>query len=348
MKEPILLAIETSCDDTSVAISQGKIILANVTYNQAIHIKYGGVVPELASRNHEKNIVAVVTEALNISHRTLADIDAIAVTKGPGLIGSLLVGVQFAKALAISLNIPCIGVNHMQAHILAHFIEDDKTITTESTFFKEKIEFPLLCLTVSGGHTQLVLMKDYFDFEIVGETLDDAAGEAFDKTAKLLGLPYPGGPHIDTLAASGEVVHKFPKAQVPDYNYSFSGIKTSVLYFLQAETKANENFIAENLNNIAASIQHTIIEMLLDKLTKAALHYKVENIALAGGVSANKGLRKALNDVATKHEWKTSIPPLPYCTDNAAMVAITGYLKFINNNISAQTLVPLARLKLTD
>jgi N6-L-threonylcarbamoyladenine synthase len=348
LKEPIILAIESSCDDTSAAIARGTDILSNLTAGQAIHEQYGGVVPELASRAHERNIIPVVDAAIKAAGITVNDIDAVAFTRGPGLIGSLLVGSSFAKAFALVRKLPLLEVNHMQAHILAHFITSDPVITREiGGFYEGKPKFPFLCLTVSGGHTQLVVVKDYFDFEIVGETLDDAAGEAFDKTAKLLGLPYPGGPLVDKYAELGNPdKFKFAKARVPDFNYSFSGLKTSVLYFLQAEVKNNPNFVAENLNDLCASIRKTIVAMLIEKLQKAATELNIKHLAISGGVSANKGLRTELNKLAQVNGYQVFIPPIEYCTDNAAMIAITGYFKYIQGIYADQSATPVARYPL--
>ncbi|SER36712.1 tRNA (adenosine(37)-N6)-threonylcarbamoyltransferase complex transferase subunit TsaD [Pedobacter rhizosphaerae] len=330
----VILAIESSCDDTSVAVCNNGKITANVIANQTIHQNYGGVIPELASRVHQQNIVPAVAQALKDANVTKQDIEAVAFTRGPGLLGSLLVGVSFAKSFALALNIPLISVNHMHAHILAHFIDDPKP------------EFPFLCLTVSGGHTQIVLVKDYFDMEIVGETLDDAAGEAFDKTAKILSLPYPGGPLIDKHAQLGNpLAFKFAEPQIPELNFSFSGFKTSILYFIQKQEKANPNFIAENLNDICASVQHSIIQILMNKVKKAAKQYNVKQIAIAGGVSANSGLRNTLNKMADELGWKVYIPAFQYCTDNAGMIAIAGYQKFLKGDFIGQEVSPQARME---
>ncbi len=332
----IILAIESSCDDTSVAISNNGKITSNVIANQTIHQNYGGVIPELASRVHQQNIVPTVHEALKIAGVDKRDIDAVAFTRGPGLLGSLLVGVSFAKSFALALNIPLISVNHMHAHILAHFIPSDKQIPT----------FPFLCLTVSGGHTQIVLVKDYFNMEIVGQTLDDAAGEAFDKTAKLLNLPYPGGPLIDKHAQNGNS-HAFPfaKPQIPDLDFSFSGFKTSILYFLRKQVIENPNFIEQNLDDICASVQSSIVQILMRKLEAAATKFNVKQVAIAGGVSANSGLRQALLANQTKLGWQTYIPPFEYCTDNAAMIAIAGHYKFLAEDFVQQDVSPMARLE---
>jgi len=330
----VILAIESSCDDTSVAVCNNGKITANVIANQTIHQNYGGVIPELASRVHQQNIVPAVAQALKDANVTKQDIEAVAFTRGPGLLGSLLVGVSFAKSFALALNIPLISVNHMHAHILAHFIDDPKPA------------FPFLCLTVSGGHTQIVLVKDYFDMEIVGETLDDAAGEAFDKTAKILSLPYPGGPLIDKHAQLGNpLAFKFAEPQIPELNFSFSGFKTSILYFIQKQEKENPNFIAENLNDICASVQHSIIQILMNKVKKAAKQYNIKEIAIAGGVSANSGLRNTLNQMAGELGWNVYIPAFQYCTDNAGMIAIAGYHKFLKGDFVGQEVSPQARME---
>ena len=330
----VILAIESSCDETSVAICTNGKITANVIANQTIHQNYGGVIPELASRVHQQNIVPVIQQALADAKVNKKEITAVAFTRGPGLLGSLLVGVSFAKSFALALDLPLIAVNHMHAHILAHFIEDPKPA------------FPFLCLTVSGGHTQIVLVKDYADMEIVGETLDDAAGEAFDKTAKILGLPYPGGPLIDQHAKNGDpLAFKFPEPQIKDLNYSFSGLKTAILYFIRSREKDNPNFIRENLDDICASVQHSIVGILLNKLKKAALKYQIKEIAIAGGVSANTGLRNGLNDVAAAMGWKVYIPAFEYCTDNAAMIAIAGHYKYINKEFVGQDITPASRME---
>jgi N6-L-threonylcarbamoyladenine synthase len=330
----IILAIESSCDDTSAAVCKDAKILANIIASQQVHEKWGGVVPELASRAHQQNIVPVVDLAIKTAGISPNEISAVAFTRGPGLIGSLLVGVSFAKAFALAKNIPLIEVNHIQAHILAHFID-------------QKPSFPFLCLTVSGGHTQLVLVKNYLQMEIVGETLDDAAGEAFDKSAKLLGLPYPGGPLVDKLAALGNPNQfLFAEPQIANFDFSFSGVKTSVLYFLQKEVRKNPDFIAQNLNDLCASIQHTIVTILIKKLELAAKQYEVKEIALAGGVSANSNLRAAFQQLADKHNWKAHIPAFEYCTDNAAMIAITGHHKYMAKQFAEQDTEPIARYPL--
>jgi len=330
----VILAIESSCDDTSVAICNNGKITANVIANQTIHQNYGGVIPELASRVHQQNIVPAVQQALINAKVTKQDINAVAFTRGPGLLGSLLVGVSFAKSFALALNVPLISVNHMHAHILAHFIDDPKP------------SFPFLCLTVSGGHTQIVLVKDYFDMEIVGETLDDAAGEAFDKTAKLLALPYPGGPLVDKHAQHGNpLAFKFAEPQIADLNFSFSGFKTSILYFIRKQEKENPDFIAENLDDICASVQYSIVQILLNKLKKAAKQYGIKEIAIAGGVSANSGLRNGLQQAADELGWNIYIPAFQYCTDNAGMIAIAGYHKFLKRDFVGQDVSPMARME---
>ncbi|UCD60713.1 MAG: tRNA (adenosine(37)-N6)-threonylcarbamoyltransferase complex transferase subunit TsaD [Flavobacteriaceae bacterium] len=330
-----ILAIESSCDDTSAAVMHNDKMLSNVVATQKIHEAYGGVVPELASRAHQQNIVPVVHQALAKANIDKKLVSAIAFTRGPGLLGSLLVGTSFAKSLSLGLNVPLIEVNHMQAHILAHFIkEGDKKVPS----------FPFIALTISGGHTQIVLVKDYFDMEILGETLDDAVGEAFDKSAKILGLPYPGGPFVDKYAAKGNpVAFPFPKPKVPGLNFSFSGLKTSILYFIQKETGKNPNFIEQNLNDICASIQSTIINILMDKLKKASAQTGIKEIAIGGGVSANSGIRQALKDSEEKYGWNTYIPKFEYCTDNAAMIGIVGYLKYIDGDFSDERIAAKAR-----
>lgn len=329
-----ILAIESSCDDTSAAvISNGK-IGSNIVAGQLIHELYGGVVPELASRAHQQNIVRVVEKALKVANITKNELNAIAFTRGPGLLGSLLVGTSFAKAMALALEIPLIEVNHMQAHVLAHFIDDPKPT------------FPFLCLTVSGGHTQIVLIKDYATMVVLGETQDDAVGEAFDKTAKLLGLPYPGGPLVDKYAQLGNpLAYEFPLSEMPQYQFSFSGIKTSILYFLKKRVTENPNFIAENLNDICASVQHTLVRMVLQKLRKAARELNIKEVAIAGGVSANSGLRKTLHEMGEKENWHVYIPDFQYCTDNAGMIAIAAHFKSLKGDFSNQEVSPLPRME---
>jgi len=329
-----ILAIESSCDETSASVITNGKIVSNIIATQDIHAEYGGVVPELASRAHQKNIVPVVESALKKANIEKRDLNAIAVTQGPGLLGALLVGVSFAKNLAAGLEIPVIGVNHMQAHILAHFIDEPKP------------NFPFLCLTVSGGHTQIVLVKDYLEMEIIGQTIDDAVGEAFDKSAKLIGLTYPGGPLIDKNAKHGDPLkYKLPIVQVDHYNYSFSGIKTAILYFLKKEVKQNPNFITEHMNDICASIQYTLVEILITKLKKAAFDLKIDHIAIAGGVSANSGLRQRLVELSKIHNWKLFIPDFEYCTDNAAMIAMAAQHKFLNKEFSNLTMQAEPRMK---
>ncbi|RKD17257.1 tRNA N6-adenosine(37)-threonylcarbamoyltransferase complex transferase subunit TsaD [Pelobium manganitolerans] len=329
----VILGIESSCDETSASVCIDGKIVANIIANQTIHELYGGVVPELASRVHQQNIVPAVHQAINVAKIHKKQIDAVAFTRGPGLLGSLLVGTCFAKAFALANNIPLIEVNHMQAHILAHFIEDPKPT------------FPFLCLTVSGGHTQIVLVKDYFDMEIVGETLDDAAGEAFDKTAKILGLPYPGGPLVDKHAKLGDPNRfKFPEPQIADLNFSFSGLKTAILYFVRDKVAENPNFLEQNMDDICASVQSRIISILLNKLKKAALQYGIKDVSIAGGVSANSGLRNSINAMAQTEGWNVFIPKFEYCTDNAAMIAIAGYYKFLKGDFAGQDVAPMARM----
>lgn len=333
MNQPVtILAIESSCDDTSAAIIQDGITLSNLIATQKIHELYGGVVPEMASRAHMQHIVPVVDAALKKAGVTRQDLSAIAFTQAPGLIGSLLVGSCFAKSMAQALNLPLIAVHHMQAHVMAHFIEDPKPT------------FPFLCLTVSGGHTQIVLVEDYLKMKVLGETIDDAAGEAFDKTAKMLGLPYPGGPLIDKYAKEGNPLRfSFPISAMKDYSFSFSGLKTSILYFLQKEKKANPDFVTENLADICASVQNTIIQSLMKKLIKAADELQISNVGIAGGVSANSGLRNTLMTVGAEKGWKTFIPKFEYCTDNAAMIGITAYHKYLKGAFADLSIVPTAR-----
>ena len=333
MPETIILGIESSCDDTSAAICIDGKIVSNLTANQKVHELYGGVVPELASREHTKNIIPVVAEAIKKANITTKDISAVAFTRGPGLMGSLLVGGMFAKSFAQALHVPLIDVHHMQAHVLAHYIDEPKPT------------FPFLCLTVSGGHTQIVLVKDYLEMEVIGATIDDAAGEAFDKTAKMLKLPYPGGPLIDKYAQLGNPKRfKFSEPQIENLDFSFSGFKTNVLYFLQKEIKNNPTFIEDNLNDICASVQHTIVSILMKKLKKAAEQTDIREIAIAGGVSANSGLRQALLQSGEKYNWSTYIPQFQYCTDNAGMIAITAYHKYLQNKFCDIDIPILARM----
>lgn len=327
-----ILAIESSCDDTSAAVIQNGVVLSNLIATQKVHEQYGGVVPEMASRAHMQKIVPVVDVALKNAGVDKKDIHAVAFTQAPGLIGSLLVGACFAKSFSQALNVPLIDVHHMQAHVLAHFIEDPKP------------EFPFLCLTVSGGHTQIVLCRSHLDMEVLGETIDDAAGEAFDKVAKMLGLPYPGGPMVDKLAKEGNPTKFiFPLSDMKDYDFSFSGLKTAVLYFLQNEKKKDPDFVANNLNDICASVQHTIITMLLKKLKKAAKELKINHVGIAGGVSANSGLRTALTETGAQLGWQVYIPKFEYCTDNAAMIGITGYYKYLQGKFADLSVSPTAR-----
>ncbi len=328
----ILLAIESSCDDTAAAVLRDGRVLSNIIATQKVHEQFGGVVPEMASRAHMQNIVPVVEVALKNAGVDKKELSAIAFTQAPGLLGSLLVGACFAKSLALALGIPFIAVHHMQAHVLAHFIDEPKP------------EFPFLCLTVSGGHTQIVKVTDCLKMEILGETLDDAAGEAFDKTAKMLGLPYPGGPLIDKYAAGGNGKRfPFPVADIKGYDFSFSGLKTAVMYFLQKNQKVNPEFITQNLFDICASIQHTIIKTLLQKLERAADDYGIQNIGIAGGVSANSGLRKALQEAGLKKDWNVFLPAFEYCTDNAAMIGMAGYFKFLKADFAGLDCAPAAR-----
>ncbi len=335
-----ILGIESSCDDTSASIIYNGKVLSNVVANQEVHAKYGGVVPELASRAHQQNIVPVVQQAIEQAGIDASHLSAIAFTRGPGLMGSLLVGTSFAKSLSLGLNIPLIDVNHMQGHILAHFIDEQDAKTPP---------FPFICLTISGGHTQIVKVSNHFDMEILGETIDDAVGEAFDKSAKILGLPYPGGPLIDKYAKQGNPkAFQFTKPKVGDLDFSFSGLKTGILYFIQKKVKENPDFITENLVDICASIQHTIVEILMDKLKNAVKQTGIKHIAIAGGVSANSEIRKRLLHAQKHWGWSTYIPKFEYTTDNAAMIAITGYLKFLNENYADISVTAKARLKVTE
>lgn len=335
MSDSIILGIESSCDDTSAAIIRGNKILSNIAANQAIHNEYGGVVPELASRAHQQNIIPVVEKSVSKANIQQKDISAVGFTRGPGLLGSLLVGTSFAKSLAMSLNVPLIEVNHLQAHILAHFI-DDANIAPPP--------FPFLCLTVSGGHTMIVLVKDYFDMEIIGKTIDDAAGEAFDKIGKIFDLDYPAGPIIDKLAKNGDPnAFTFNKPRLEKYDYSFSGVKTSVLYFIQKEIKKNPDFVKENIENLSASVQKTIVETLMNKLEKASKDYNIQHIAIAGGVSANSGLREAMKKNEEKLGWNIYIPKFEYTTDNAAMIAMVAKLKYDRGEFSDLSVSATAR-----
>jgi N6-L-threonylcarbamoyladenine synthase len=334
-KEPIILAIESSCDDTSAAILQGQKILSNIVASQEIHTQYGGVVPELASRTHQQNIIPVVDAAIKKANLKKEDISAIAFTKGPGLLGSLLVGSSFAKSFAMGMDIPLISVNHMQGHILSHFIDEEKDMP----------EFPFLCLTVSGGHTQIVRVDSPNKMIVIGTTIDDAAGEAFDKSAKVLGLPYPGGPLIDKHAKNGNIhAFEFGKPKIKELDFSFSGLKTSILYKVQNNMQKNPNFITENLEDLCASIQHSIVSILLKKIEKAIHQTGIKQLAIAGGVSANTYLRSELEKLATTKGYQLYIPKFEYCTDNAAMIAIAGYFKYLDNDFADQSDTPSARL----
>lgn len=330
-----ILAIESSCDDTSAAIVRDGRVLSNKTANQEIHQIYGGVVPEAASRAHQINILPVVETAIRAAGIDKTEIDAVAFTRGPGLIGSLIVGVSFAKGFALSRDLPLIEVNHMMAHVLAHFAEDPKP------------QFPFLCLTVSGGHTQILVVKDYLDMEVIGQTIDDAAGEAFDKTGKMLGLDYPAGPIIDKLAKEGTPRFTFPEPKIPGLDFSFSGLKTSILYFLKKQVAENPQFVEENLADICASVQARIVSILMNKLRLATEETGIKEVALAGGVSANSGLRQALVEEGQQKGWNTYIPRFEYCTDNAAMIGITGYYKFLQGKFVGQDVSPVARWELS-
>jgi N6-L-threonylcarbamoyladenine synthase len=329
-----ILAIESSCDETSASIIHNGKVLNNIIATQKVHENFGGVVPELASRAHQQNIIPIIDQALKDANITKSALNAVAFTQGPGLLGALLVGASFAKSFAMTMDIPLIGVNHMQAHILAHFIEEPKP------------EFPFLCLTVSGGHTQIVLVKDYLEMEILGETLDDAVGEAFDKTAKLLGLPYPGGPLVDEYAQKGDpTAFQFPETSTPGFNYSFSGIKTAILYFLRDRVKEDPTFIEDHMHDICASVQQKLIDMLMNKLWKAAKKFNIRHVAISGGVSANSGLRKRLAEEGAKRQWKTYVPAFEYCTDNAAMIAIAAHYKYLAKDFTPLNAVPQPRMK---
>ena len=331
MPSTTILAIESSCDDTSAAVLRDGVVLSNAVAGQQAHEQYGGVVPEVASRAHLENIIPVVQLALTRANVTATELDALAFTRGPGLMGSLLVGVSFAKSYALALGIPMVEVHHMEAHVLAHFAEAPKPT------------FPFLCLTVSGGHTQIVRVRDYLDMEVLGQTIDDAAGEAFDKTGKLLGLPYPAGPHIDRLAQQGTPRFDFPEPQVGEFDFSFSGLKTSILYFLKRELKTNPRFIDENLADICASVQDRIVRILLNKLEAAALKTGIPRLAVAGGVSANSALRRGLRERCARHGWGAFVPAFQYCTDNAGMIGVAGYQKFLAGQFVDQSVSPVAR-----
>lgn len=345
---PFILGIESSCDDTSAAVVEGVIVRSNVTAGQEVHREYGGVVPELASRAHQQHIVPVIEAAIRRANIRKNQLAAVAFTQGPGLLGSLLVGSSFAKSFALGMGVPLIEVDHMQAHILAHFLEEQENP-------RPKPSFPFICLTVSGGHTQIVLVRSYSDMQLLGQTIDDAAGEAFDKTAKILGLPYPGGPIIDKLASEGDPARfTFSRPSVPGLNYSFSGLKTSILYFIRDELKRDPGFIEKNKQDLCASIQKTIIDILMSKLrlavnemcdTQDAMRDTRDaiDVAIAGGVSANSALRKAITDAASQEGWNAFIPPFQYTTDNAAMIAVTGYFKYLKGDFTAQSVAPYAR-----
>jgi N6-L-threonylcarbamoyladenine synthase len=337
IKSVFILAIESSCDDTAAAVLQNDKVLSNVVANQVIHQQYGGVIPELASRAHQQNIVPVIDVALKKAGVKKEQLNAIAFTQGPGLMGSLLVGSSFAKSLAMSLQIPLIAVNHMHAHILAHYIDEEGY---------DKPTFPFLALTISGGHTQIVKVNAFFDLEIIGETTDDAVGEAFDKSAKILGLPYPGGPLIDKYAQLGNPkAFSFTKPKIPNLDFSFSGLKTQILYFIQKKVAENPSFIDENLNDICASIQNIIIEILMDKLKSAVVATGINSIAIGGGVSANSGIRKTLKESEAKYGWKTFVPKFEYTTDNAAMIGIVGYQKYLSEHFETQNVISKARIE---
>lgn len=329
-----ILAIESSCDDTSAAVLRDNIVLSNVTATQYIHKEYGGVVPEVASRKHQINIVPVVDTALKEADVSKNELSAIAFTRGPGLLGSLIVGVSFAKSLALGLDIPMIEVNHMKAHVLAHFAEPPYP------------SFPFLCLTVSGGHTQIIRVNSHLDMEVLGETIDDAAGEAFDKTGKIMGLDYPAGPLIDEYAQLGNPIYSFPEPKIGALNFSFSGLKTSIMYFLKKQLKENPNFIKESMYDICASVQDRIVSILTNKLIKASEMTGIKEIAISGGVSANSGLRKALTELGVDHKWNTYIPDFQYCTDNAGMIGIAGYYQYLAGEFTDQSVTPMARMKM--
>jgi N6-L-threonylcarbamoyladenine synthase len=341
-KHPIILAIESSCDETSASVIQAGKVLNNVIASQEVHTKHGGVVPELASRAHQQNILRVVNDAMVPSGIRKEELDAIAFTRGPGLMGSLLVGVSFAKGMALALDIPMIEVNHMEAHVLAHFIP---ARLAQAGGDEPIPQFPFLCLTVSGGHTQIVLVKDFLKMEVIGQTQDDAVGEAFDKAAKMMGLPYPGGPLIDKYAKLGNAnAFKFSQTTMPELNFSFSGIKTAFLYFLRDRKKEDENFVEKNLNDICASLQRHLVQMLLQKLKLAANQTGIKDIAIAGGVAANSGLRNALTDLAKELNWKIFIPEFQYCTDNAAMIAMAAHYKFLAGKFCEMDVAPIPNL----
>lgn len=332
-----ILAIESSCDDTAAAVLENNKVLSNIVARQSIHEEYGGVVPELASRAHQQNIVPVIDVALKKANIDKSQLSGIAFTQGPGLMGSLLVGTSFAKSMAMALNIPLMAIHHMHAHVLAHFIDEEGF---------DKPEFPFLAMTISGGHTQIIKVKSFFDMEIIGETTDDAVGEAFDKSAKILGLPYPGGPLIDKFAQEGNPkAFQFTKPKVDGLNFSFSGLKTQILYFIQKNVAQNPNFIEENKNDICASIQYTIIQILMDKLKLAVAETGINQVAIGGGVSANSGIRNTLKEAETKYGWKTFVPKFEYTTDNAAMIGIVGYHKFLEKQFNDASVVSKARIE---
>jgi len=333
-KSVTILAIESSCDDTSAAIVEDGVVLSNITATQDVHREYGGVVPELASRQHLIHIIPVVDVAIKKAGKSLDDLNAVAFTRGPGLLGSLIVGVSTAKALALSMDIPLVEVHHMRAHVLAHFAEAPRP------------PFPFLCLTVSGGHTQILKVNDFDDMEVLGSTIDDAAGEAFDKTGKMLGLEYPSGPIIDRLAQQGQPVYSFPEPQVGTLDFSFSGLKTSVLYFLQKNMAEDPHFIEKNLADICCSVQTTIVNILIGKLKKASELTGIQHIGIAGGVSANSSLRKTLEATGQKLGWTTYIPAFQFCTDNAGMIGIAGYYLYLKGKLSSQRVAPLARMEI--
>ena len=336
-KRVVILGIESSCDDTSAAVVIDGLLRSNIISSQKVHEEYGGVVPELASRAHQQNIVPVVDTALRHAGVESSDLTAIAFTRGPGLLGSLLVGTSFAKGLSLALKVPIVDVNHLHGHVLAHFIRKEADDNVP--------EFPYLCLLISGGNSQIILVRDFFDMEVIGRTIDDAAGEAFDKCAKVMGLPYPGGPHIDRLAANGNPTRfTFAKPRIPGLDYSFSGLKTSFLYTLRDEIKLNPRFVEENMEDLAASLQQTIIEILMAKLSRAVKETGVNTVAIGGGVSANSGVRKAIADFCVERGLKAFIPPREYTTDNAAMVATAGYFKFLNGEFCPYNAIPYARV----
>jgi N6-L-threonylcarbamoyladenine synthase len=337
-KDLYILGIESSCDDTAASVTKNDKVLSNIIAGQDIHRQYGGVVPELASRAHQQNIIPVVEAALRVANVRKEQLHAVAFTRGPGLIGSLLVGTSFAKSFALASGIPVIEVNHMEAHVIANFASN------ESVKPFSPPSFPFLCLTVSGGHTQIVQVNSFSGMQVIGETLDDAAGEAFDKSAKILGLPYPGGPLIDQYAKEGNAeAYRFPRPVVPELNFSFSGLKTAILYFVEKNLRSDPQFIEKNRNDICASVQHTIVSILIEKLMLAIERTGIKSIAIAGGVSANSGLRSSICKLEETHECRVNIPAFEYCTDNAAMIALCGYYKFLNGNFASQETVPLAR-----